>query len=513
LISPEDNESIATCIERKSSTQKIHQSSTAPRQACGTNAKGNEDKTTCPEKLTRKNLDKSYPRLYSVPKLSILRGSKREEKAKDIPLDKQHEKCQSANFFRRNLSKFSGLSKTKKCDGFSDPSGTKSDTLCGEGSSKATTMEFAKLEPPKKCNSPSRSMPRRSKISSLFDCDVSEEEAAAPQDEKKSSKQILDFGFCRDGTSSCLHPNPTVQERKKSDTSQRNRKIRDEMLEVSNSKDSLNESVVQGEKLISSKVESKTRLPVHRPERRMLNRLTRNRVAFNDDPVVDHDAKFSPSKSSSKYPPHSALKYKCKTSQQSNQNMHVDQDQLRELDNASSTSSTDEESLGAVNRSAKILWRLSEASKRKQNAQSKRKGIAMTDDDKEHGSGSSFAAESQYTSQTDWSLVSSASRLSSAEKKLTKRLTNDLKILKRIERKRTVLGLEKSQFKTADIENSLKRLKSIKQAIQDREKSSVNEKSRHTVDIGGAVSLSSETNSILTKERDSSAPLAPASRK
>jgi hypothetical protein len=95
----------------------------------------------------------------------------------------------------------------------------------------------------------------------------------------------------------------------------------------------------------------------------------------------------------------------------------------------------------------------------------------MTDDVKEHGSCSSIAAESQHDSQTDCSLVSSASRLSGAELKLTKSLTIDLKIPTRMERKWAILGLEKIQVQTTtDIENSLKRLKSIKQCIHFREK-------------------------------------------
>lgn len=94
--------------------------------------------------------------------------------------------------------------KTKKCDDFSDPSETKSDIHCTEGSSVAITVKFAKLEPNERCGSPLYSLMPRSQISSLFDCDVREDEVAAPQEEKKSSEQILDFGHCRDGKSSCL---------------------------------------------------------------------------------------------------------------------------------------------------------------------------------------------------------------------------------------------------------------------------------------------------------------------
>jgi hypothetical protein len=545
LKSSKNNESIKTCNEYRSSSEKIHQSGIALRRGRWKSAKGNEDQINVFGKIAREYPDKTSSRSCILPNISIIRGSKREEEAKDNSLDIQRKECQTTHLFRRKMSKFPGLSIVKKCNDLSNSSKTKVYTACRKGGSSETiTLEPAELAQNGSGKSPPCSLPERRKISALFDCDVSEDEVLSPQDKKKRSNQILAFDLCRDESKSSLHSDPRVQEKQKNDTSQRNRNRK--LEEVNARQVSLNESFVQAEKLVVSSLENKVHLPVHKPERRIPDCLTRNRVAFSDDPVVVHVAKFSPLKSSLKLPPPSALKYKCKTTQQSSHNMHIDKEQLREVDNASSTSSTDEESLGAVNKSAKILWRLSEASKQKKSAQSKPNGLAIADvnkstkilwrlseaskreksaqskpnglttadDCKEHGSCSSIDAESQHTSTTDWSLVSSASRLSSAEKKLAKRLTNDLKILKRIERKRTILGLEKSHFKTADIENSLTRLKSLKQCIQDRNKSSVSEICGHAVvDIENAVSLSTETNSILTKEKDSSTPLPRASRK
>jgi hypothetical protein len=81
------------------------------------------------------------------------------------------------------------------------------------------------------------------------------------------------------------------------------------------------------------------------------------------------------------------------------------------------------------------------------------------------------------TGGTRWSAISSASRLTTAEKKFAHRLANDIKILAKIEKKRSLLGQAGTETKANDIEKSLKLLQSIRASRYHREAAAKNKES------------------------------------
>lgn len=116
-------------------------------------------------------------------------------------------------------------------------------------------------------------------------------------------------------------------------------------------------------------------------------------------------------------------------------------------------------------------------------AQKKRQRLAKSDGDvvgAEQGCDETIA-----TGATRFSAISRASRLTTAERKLALRLTNDLKILAKIESKRRLMGQTDSASKSQDIEMSLNLLQSIKKSRQAREdevKQANEEECRHDSD-------------------------------
>jgi hypothetical protein len=104
--------------------------------------------------------------------------------------------------------------------------------------------------------------------------------------------------------------------------------------------------------------------------------------------------------------------------------------------------------------------------------------------------------ETVATGGTKVSAISGVSRLTTAERELARRLATDIRILAKIEKKRRVLGEQRSPTKTKEIEKSLKLLQSINASRHER---NIKEEGR------------SETSDMANQKPKETAPQEPSS--